>query len=247
MIEGFEDITAHLDSSELLLVPMIVNILSSRIGKKKAIKNKDICAMLNEQILVGKPVELQRQGYVLRDAILRKLIHHIRCSGELPLICSTSQGYFVAASQTEAEKYIKGLKERISQIQSVANALIKQCQERFNPVQGTMFFEAPMPELSYMDTRGVPIKIDTSNGLFFTFSIEDVNLYNLIFEVAASVRLSVNGTTLLVGKIKSDAQRVNAIKVLTPQPEDAERFNAALRESLGDAIYERVNQINRKI
>lgn len=132
MINGFENITAPLEASEKELLPTIINVLNGRHGKKSAIKNREICFMLNERIVAGKHLPLLNSGYSITEARLRKLIHFIRCNNLLPLLCSNSQWYYVAESKNEAKEYIEGLRDRIGEIRSVEIAMQKQFNNKYS-------------------------------------------------------------------------------------------------------------------
>ena len=115
MITNFERETHELNGYELnKLLPIIVQGLSTKIGKEKAITNKSICKAM------------QSQGYKLHDARLRKVIHHIRAHDLIPYLIATSKGYYIATNGQEVEDYIKSLSERINSIQFVKQSLERQ-------------------------------------------------------------------------------------------------------------------------
>ena len=57
---------------------------------------------------------------------LRKLINHIRITNQLPGLCSSKNGYFIANSLEEIEDYIISLKQRIKSQVDVLNSIEKQ-------------------------------------------------------------------------------------------------------------------------
>ena len=115
MITNFERETYELNHYELhTLLPIVVHGLSTKLGKGKAITNKDICKALK----VG--------GCKITDTRLRKIVHHIRTQHLVPLLIATSKGYYIATNKDEVESYILSLSERINSISSVKSALIKQ-------------------------------------------------------------------------------------------------------------------------
>lgn len=117
MITNFERETHELNDYELhTLLPIVVHGLSNKVGKDKAITNKDICKALK----VG--------GCKITDTRLRKIVHHIRTHNLVPLLIATSKGYHVATNKDEVDTYILSLSERINSISSVKTALIKQLQ-----------------------------------------------------------------------------------------------------------------------
>ena len=119
MITNFERETHELNGYELnKLLPIIVQGLSTKIGKEKAITNKSICKAM------------QSQGYKVHDARLRKVIHHIRAHDLIPYLIATSKGYYIATNGQEVEDYIKSLSERISSIQFVKQSMQRQYRNK---------------------------------------------------------------------------------------------------------------------
>lgn len=115
MIKGFEDITHELTDDERKLLQAFVNGLKSKRGKQNAVSNKTIRQKFEDNWKMKIP-----------DARVRKLINHIRINDLVPLLCSTSKGYFVAQSNEEVNDYLTGLKQRISAQQAVHDAIEKQ-------------------------------------------------------------------------------------------------------------------------
>jgi uncharacterized protein YneF (UPF0154 family) len=103
MIKGFEDITFELTEKEMKLLPMFIKGLQTKKGKSNAITNKRIRQ------------RLEAHGIKISDSRVRKIINHIRNNELVPLLCSTSKGYFVAANSQEVEEYLEGLKQRIQE------------------------------------------------------------------------------------------------------------------------------------
>lgn len=118
MITNFEQLTHELNEYERdILRPLIVKGLSTKIGKRQAITNKAICKAM------------KGAGHNLNDTRLRKIVHDIRVKGTLPFLIATSKGYYLATNRTEVAKYIKSLSERISSINDIRQALIRQIDE----------------------------------------------------------------------------------------------------------------------
>lgn len=119
MITGFEKQTHDLTDEEKVLLPQFVAGLKTKIGKKNAITN-------------GKMRQgFEKKGVLVTDARTRKIINHIRITGLVPLLCSTSKGYFVAQTREEIELYLQGLKERIEAQTAVYDALEYQMNREF--------------------------------------------------------------------------------------------------------------------
>ena len=115
MITNFFAETHELNKYESeVLQPLIVAGLKTKIGKEKAITNKQICKALKDR------------EHKITDSRLRKIIHNIRAKDLVPLLIATSRGYYVATDNQEIEDYIKSLEERANSILFIKNCLKKQ-------------------------------------------------------------------------------------------------------------------------
>lgn len=113
MVKNFEEYTAHLSPYELeMLVPVLKNELRTHVGAKNAIRNKELCAMMDMKGYQG-----------MREARVRKCINYIRMNGLVPNLVANSNGYYCATSIKEVEKYLDSLKERATAIWSMMSAL----------------------------------------------------------------------------------------------------------------------------
>jgi hypothetical protein len=131
MINDFEEETEPLDANELKCMHLIAKGLARHKGKEAVISNKEMCAKMNQAISDGLYKDIPRE-FKLSQSRIRKIINHLRINDILPLLCATSNGYYVANNREEAESYIQSLKDRISSIQNMATHYIKQYNERFN-------------------------------------------------------------------------------------------------------------------
>lgn len=129
MINGFEKETQPLTAYELALIEPITRSFLKYIGKASCISNRTICDKINEAIKNGR-IDIDRK-FKLTSVRLRKIIHHIRCNELVPLLCSNSNGYFIAQSPQEVEEYVKGLKHRIEATQQVSKALLEQYYKKY--------------------------------------------------------------------------------------------------------------------
>ena len=114
MIIGFTTETEPLNDDERKLLPQFVNGLRTKIGKEKAITNKEIRAKFKER------------GVSIPDSRVRKIINHIRINGLVELLCASSKGYYIAKNDKEINEYMIGLKSRIEAQNLVLNKLIEQ-------------------------------------------------------------------------------------------------------------------------
>lgn len=114
MLKNFEEITQELHKHEKeVLYPIVIAGLSRHVGKENAISGKAICEALNNKL----------DGPKLIPPRLRKIIQAIRINGDLYNICSTSKGYFVAATEEEVNDNLTSLQQRIDQQQRIVDAL----------------------------------------------------------------------------------------------------------------------------
>ncbi len=121
MLKNFEEITHELNDYEKnTLYPLVIAGLTRHKGKENAINGKAICKALNDKLPQAK----------LNGARLRKIIQAIRLTGDLFNICSTSKGYFVAATYEELDDCIESLQQRIDQQQRIVNALLWQKRQQ---------------------------------------------------------------------------------------------------------------------
>jgi hypothetical protein len=121
MILGFEEQTHNLtDYEKDVVLPAIVSFLRDKKGKERAVKNEEISYTLSSTI---------------KPARIRKILHVIRVSGELPGIVASSKGYYIADTEEEWEAYLYGLHQRIRHITELEAALENQFTEWKNAKQ----------------------------------------------------------------------------------------------------------------
>jgi len=99
---------------EEIVLPMIANILKYHVGVQNAITNQKIRQLLSDQ------------GVFVPDSIVRKIIHHMRVSGEVFRLIASSNGYYISTEYEEVAGYISSLLGRVSEILRVIEALKKQ-------------------------------------------------------------------------------------------------------------------------
>ena len=121
MITGFEEQTKPLTDQEreVFLLP-IINGLRVKVGKEKAVTNKDIVRGLkaNCDIKIG-------------EARVRKMINYIRNNDIIPCLIATSKGYYIAETKDEMLDYIDSLYGRVEAIEADALSMKRQMLTRW--------------------------------------------------------------------------------------------------------------------
>ena len=121
MITGFEEQTKPLTDQEreVFLLP-IINGLRVKVGKEKAVTNKDIVRGLkaNCDIKIG-------------EARVRKIINYIRNNDIIPCLIATSKGYYIAETKDEMLDYIDSLYGRVEAIEADALSMKRQMLARW--------------------------------------------------------------------------------------------------------------------
>ena len=121
MIKGFEDVTAKISANEKeVYLPLVVEVLSHRVGCKKAATNK----MIREYLHLEDSV-------IITETKMRKIISYIRQNHLVPCLIATNRGYYVAEEKQEMDDYLKSLQGRIDAIYASMKALEKQSEEHF--------------------------------------------------------------------------------------------------------------------
>ena len=121
MITGFEEQTEPLtDQEREVFLPPIIKGLRVKVGKEKAVTNKDIVRGLkaNCDIKIG-------------EARVRKMINHIRNNDIIPCLIATSKGYYIAETKDEMLDYIDSLYGRVEAIEADALSMKRQMLARW--------------------------------------------------------------------------------------------------------------------
>ncbi len=121
MINGFEEYTKPLNEHELtVFLPPIIEGLRLKVGKKRAVTNKEIIRGL-----------YINRGITIDGAQVRKVINYVRCNNLVPCLIATSKGYYIAETPQEVDEYIASLQARSKAIQSVVCAMQRQMNQRW--------------------------------------------------------------------------------------------------------------------
>lgn len=121
MITGFEEQTEPLtDQEREVFLPPIIKGLRVKVGKEKAVTNKDIVRGLkaNCNIKIG-------------EARVRKMINYIRNNDIIPCLIATSKGYYIAETKEEMLDYIDSLYGRVEAIEADALSMKRQMLARW--------------------------------------------------------------------------------------------------------------------
>lgn len=120
MLTNFEEITYELSDYEKSLLPNIVKRLSLKIGEWNAITSTEIIRFY------------KAHGKKMNGPRWRKIVNYIRVNNLVPLLISTSKGYYVATTDEEVKNYLESLKQRINSITAVYDAL--EYQKKTHPL-----------------------------------------------------------------------------------------------------------------
>ena len=111
----FEPETTKLTEYELKVVPIVVNILKSRLGRENAITNNNLVTRMSKLGFSSMTPER-----------MRKLINHIRLYDLLDCLVASSKGYYISNDEKEISDYIGSLRGREEAIRAVRLALEAQ-------------------------------------------------------------------------------------------------------------------------
>ena len=126
MIKGFENETAPLSDYEQSLLPLFIQGFTTKLGKKNAITNKQICS------------RMKAIGHDVNDTRIRKIINHIRNNNLVSVLLASSKGYWVSNDNAEIQDWIESMEGRISSMAVVKNA-VKMQLEHLNSTQQELF------------------------------------------------------------------------------------------------------------
>lgn len=128
MINGFDEETAPLSENERVLLPHIIPLLERCVGKKNAVKSKDISFYLSHT-----------PGVKIDGPRIRKIINYIRQNGLVSCLVATSSGYWIAETEQELLDYEESLNGRATAIWQIRGHIMHQRAERFKSGQGVLF------------------------------------------------------------------------------------------------------------
>lgn len=121
MIKGFEEIATKIsDNEKKIYLPLVVEVLSHRVGHEKMATNK----MIREYLHLEDSV-------LITETKMRKIISYIRQNHLVPCLIATSRGYYVAEEREEMVDYIKSLHGRIDAIYAALKSLEEDLEKYF--------------------------------------------------------------------------------------------------------------------
>lgn len=136
MLQTFEQETRPLSEHEKAMLPDVADLVETTIQTGRPISSKEIIRRLKDE-----------RGWHTSGPRLRKVIHVLRTSGEVPGLIATGGGYLVATSEAQLIRYEETLKGREDAIRaarlSIAHqrrALYEKAQQNPEP---TIFDELP--------------------------------------------------------------------------------------------------------
>ena len=131
MLTGFEEQTKPLtEREETEYLPPILQGLSVRIGKDKAITNKE----MKRGLMVNRGIEIS-------EARVRKIINYIRCYNLIPCLIATSDGYYIAETEQELIDYEDSLAGREEAIREVRLSIRQQRMMKYHMNKQLTLFE----------------------------------------------------------------------------------------------------------
>lgn len=143
MIRNFEEYTSELtDDEKDYILPRLIRLLSTCIGKQKALTNSRIIESFNVNNPIYSEEDIPRRIKVSQPRI-RHMIHILRVSDTIPLLIATSNGYYIANDYDEIKGYIQSIDDRLRAIYQIRRAMKRQIKN-YNignvPQQGTLIF-----------------------------------------------------------------------------------------------------------
>lgn len=115
MIEGFEHETVELSDYEKKVMDVMITAFKQYyVGESKAVTSKRIQEGMASKF--GIPIDGPR---------IRKIVSHIRCSGQIPNLMASSKGYYIENDPVKLKAYVNSLRARANSILLVAESIQK--------------------------------------------------------------------------------------------------------------------------
>lgn len=143
MIRNFEEFTGELTDDERdYIFPRLIKILSTCIGKEKALTNSRILESFN----VNNPIyseEEEPRVIKTRQNRIRHMIHILRVTDTIPFLIATAKGYYISNDYDEIKGYMQSIDDRLRAIYQIRRAMKRQIEKHNTgnvPQQGILIF-----------------------------------------------------------------------------------------------------------
>ena len=138
MIITFEEETAKLTEKEIQLARLMAPAFKARKGKENAITSKEIIQ------------QMKKKGMNIDGPRIRKIVHYLVVTGQLPDLIATNKGYCIAETDEERTEYCMSLIQRAASI--LVRAQTFNCfQEVATSVKQLNFFRDILSENSNLN------------------------------------------------------------------------------------------------
>jgi len=97
------------------IIPVIVKLLKTAKGSKKAVNNYWIQRYV-----------LSQTGVKVNGIQVRKMLHVIRTTGLVKCVIASNNGYYIANNSAEIITYLAAIQKRIKEIAALKGAIKKQ-------------------------------------------------------------------------------------------------------------------------
>jgi len=124
MLQTFEQETRPLSEHEKAMLPDVADLVETTIQTGRPISSKEIIRRLKEE-----------HNWKTSGPRLRKVIHVLRTSGEVPGLIATGGGYLVATSEKQLLDYEATLKGREDAIRAARLSIAHQRRALYEKAQ----------------------------------------------------------------------------------------------------------------
>ena len=131
MLQSFEEQTHPLSDYEKRMSPFVADLVETTIQTGRPISSKETMRRLKEE-----------NGFNTSGPRLRKVIHQLRTSGDVPGLIATGGGYLVATSEAQLLRYEETLKGREDAIRAARLSIAHQRRALYEKAQ-----ENPEPSI----------------------------------------------------------------------------------------------------
>ena len=123
-MQTFEEQTHPLTEHEKRMLPDVADLVETTIQTGRPISSKEIIKRLKDE-----------HNWQTSGPRLRKVIHALRTSGEVPGLIATGGGYLVATSEAQLLRYEETLKSREDAIRAARLSIAHQRRALYEKAQ----------------------------------------------------------------------------------------------------------------